>query len=219
MKGSTMTAHRGFQVGVDLDGVCVNYVDELRPYAADELGCDPDTLPAPVEYEFTDWGMTREQFLRAHERAINDGRAFRRAQPIPGAVDGLQRLSDAGVHLSIVTKRLLVTGQHRLVAHDTVDWLEDHEIPYWDLMILRRDKDGIDVDVLIDDAPSNVLAQIIGGGDAIVFDQPYNRDLPEEIDRAQDWSHAVDLLLQRRTDPPDATRRAAQQAAADAALT
>ena len=63
-----------------------------------------------------------------------------------------------------------------MTVSDTVEWLDDHKIPYRDICFLG-DKPEVGADCYIDDAPHNVHALRAGGSDVIVFDQPYNRDL------------------------------------------
>ena len=52
---------------------------------------------------------------------------------IPGAAEAIQKLSDAGAHIRIVTHRLIFGGWHQKVVSDTAAWLEASRIPYMSL--------------------------------------------------------------------------------------
>ena len=52
-----MTSRR-FVLGVDLDGVCADFYQGLRPIAAEWLGVPPDTLSPEVTHGLSEWGST-----------------------------------------------------------------------------------------------------------------------------------------------------------------
>jgi 5'-nucleotidase len=115
---------------------------------------------------------------------------FRHLDPMPGAAEVLQRLSDLGVRIRIVTHRLYVSGTHSIAASDTVDWLDEHDIPYWDLCMVAR-KGDVGCDLYVDDAPHNVQALRDIGRRTIVYDWPYNRHM--EGPRARSWEDVEEL--------------------------
>jgi hypothetical protein len=45
-----------FVLGVDLDGVCMDYYGAMKPYAAAWMGRSPETLPDDVSYGFKEMG-------------------------------------------------------------------------------------------------------------------------------------------------------------------
>ena len=53
-------------------------------------------------------------------------------------------------------------------------------------------KPEVEADAYIDDGPHNVLALRELGNEVIVFDQPYNRDLPGP--RAHDWAEVEEIV-------------------------
>lgn len=173
-----------FVLGVDLDGVCADYNAALRSAVARHRGIDPTDLPAEVTWDFANWGLDRDAFLDHHHRAVREDGLFRNAPPIEGASDALWRLSDAGVWIRIITHRLVDNWSHARVVADTVEWLDDARIPYRDICFLGQ-KPQVEADAYVDDAPHNVHALRSSGNTVIVFDQPYNRDLPGL--RASSW--------------------------------
>ena len=92
----------------------------------------------------------------------------------------------------MITHRLIISGGHGAAAADTVTWLEDHRIPFWDLCFVA-DKPQVGADLYLDDSPTNLAAFRAAGLPAVVFDQPYNRHL--DGPRVSTSTQAVDAVL------------------------
>ncbi len=182
----------GKVIGLDLDGVVADYTAALRARVAAARGVDPDTLPEPTRWSFADsgWNLDNDSYLAAHTDAVADG-MFATMPVKPGAVDALQRLSDDGAHIRIITHRLIVPGMHARAATDTVAWLDTVGVPYRDVCFIG-DKATVDADVYVEDAPHNIAALRGAGRTVIVFDAAYNRDLPSP--RAHNWDEAERLI-------------------------
>jgi 5'(3')-deoxyribonucleotidase len=198
-------AHPGtFVLGVDLDGVCADYTEGFRVHVAEALGKDPRELPDPRTWELTQagWGIKdTEHYYMLHQQAVHN-HLFATMREIPGASDVLWRLSDAGVHIRVITHRLLLNGDHALVVSDTVKWLQAprsdgrSRIPYRDLAFLS-DKTGVGADLYIDDAPHNIAALRKAHRDVICFAQPYNTDVGGL--RAANWDDVERIVMERYT--------------------
>jgi 5'(3')-deoxyribonucleotidase len=182
-----------FVLGVDLDGVVADHSDAFRQVVAELRGVDPESLPLERSWDFHEWGFGPTDYERYHRIAVMDRRMFRAMAVIEGAADALWRLSDAGLWIRIITHRLYVNWGHQTAVTDTVAWLDEHRIPYRDLCFLGA-KPEVEADVYIDDAPHNVEQLREAGNTVIVFDQPYNRHLPEP--RAASWAEAEDLVAE-----------------------
>lgn len=113
--------------------------------------------------------------------------------PIEGVADALWRLSDAGIWIRVITHRLYVNWGHADAVADTVSWLDNQRIPYRDLCFLGN-KPDVGADVYIDDAPHNIVNLRGAGFEAIVFDQPYNRELVGP--RARSWPEVEELVME-----------------------
>ena len=48
-----------FVLGVDLDGVCADFIGAFRSIAAEWLGVQVNELPAKVTYGFPEWKLDR----------------------------------------------------------------------------------------------------------------------------------------------------------------
>jgi 5'(3')-deoxyribonucleotidase len=180
-----------FVLGVDLDAVCADYTTAFRRIAAIEWDVAEESLTTEVSWDFGEWGLDRDGFLALHRAAVQDHRMFRDMPAIAGASESLWRLSDAGVLIRVITPRRVTNWGHALIVSDTVEWLDRRRIPYRDLCFLGR-KPEVQADAYVEDAPHNIEALRAGGNTVIVFDQPYNRGLPEP--RASTWAE-VELLV------------------------
>jgi len=99
-------------LGVDLDGVCADYTTAFRAIAAAELGVELSALPLERSWDFSEWGLSRDQFQELHHRAVTDHRMLRDMPIMEEAAESLWRLSDAGVWIRIITHRLYVNWGH-----------------------------------------------------------------------------------------------------------
>ena len=188
-----------FVLGVDLDGVCGDYVGMFRHFVARNLGVTEESLPAPTQWSFAEsgWGIRDgAHYMELHSEAVSRG-MFRAMAPMPGVSQELWALSDEDIHIRIITHRLCTNRQHRTAAADTVEWLDLNEIPYRDLCF-QGEKTAVMADCYIDDAPHNVEALRAAGGFVIVFDAPYNQHVTGP--RARTWQEAGELIRARRAE-------------------
>lgn len=181
-----------FVLGVDLDGVCADHTAAFRKVVALEQGVEEHTLGPQRTWDFTEWGLTAEDFQRLHRRAVLDHHMFRAMPVVPGAAEALWRLSDAGVWIRLITHRLYTNWGHQVAVSDTVAWLDEHAIPYRDLCFLGQ-KPQVEADAYVDDAPHNVEALRATGAPVLVFSQPYNEATAEP--RAAGWSEVEQWVL------------------------
>jgi len=197
------TDHHSFVLGVDLDGVVGDYESIFRQVVSDSLGVDPAEIPAQTHWGFGDSGWPlrdEDHYLEMHRRGIAEYEMFAAMQPVEGASDALWRLSDAGVHIRIVTHRLYVNWDHQNVVAQTVGWLQQPRedgrplIPYRDLCFMG-DKTDVGADLYVDDAPHNIAALRKSHADVICFDRLYNRDIPGL--RARNWNEVEELVMRR----------------------
>lgn len=189
-----------FVFGVDLDGVCADYTTGFRAIVAERRGVSLDELPLERSWDFREWGLTTADFEELHNYAVTERRMMATLPAFEGCADALWRLSDAGVWIRIITHRLYVNWTHAEAVSDTVSWLDDSRIPYRDICFLGA-KPQVEADVYIDDAPHNVQALRATGNPVIVFDQPYNVELPGL--RAHDWTEVEAIVMDLATQKSD----------------
>jgi len=164
-----------FVFGVDLDGVVADFIQGFKPIAAEWLGVLPSTLTDDVSYGFGEWNLGAS-YDDVHRFALKERELFANLPPIAGAAAALRRLSSSGIRIRIITHRLYIPWFHRQAVVQTLEWLEKHGIPYWDLCFMAA-KSSVDADVYVEDSPSNIQALRKAGKEVIVFRNSTNRQL------------------------------------------
>lgn len=195
----TTPARKKFIFGVDLDGVVVDFYGALKPIAAQWLAKRPEDLTDQFTFGLKEWGLLDKaggydlSYPALHRYAVNQHDLFKTAPAIPGAAYTLRRLSRLGVHIRIITHRLYVGGLHGATITQTAAWLEEHDVPYWDLCF-AKDKTSINADLYIDDSPSNIEAYAAERKPCIIFENPTNHHLGGAL-RARTWDEVYDLVV------------------------
>jgi len=190
-------AQRRFVFGVDLDGVCADFYAGLRPIAAEWLGVEASTLPVRVSWNLPEWGLDRAPggYEALHRFAVTQRDLFRILPPMPGAPVALRRLSAADVRIRIITHRFFIKFFHQVAARQTIEWLDHHDIPYWDLCFMQE-KAAVGADLYIEDSPANIQRLRDEGHETIVFTNSTNGHLPGP--RADTWEQVVDIVLREK---------------------
>ncbi|MBK9306620.1 MAG: 5'-nucleotidase [Nitrospira sp.] len=194
-----MTAKRRFVLGVDLDGVCADFYGGLRPIAAEWLGVNVASLPERVTWGLPEWGVDKAPggYEALHRFAVTQRELFRVLPPMSGAPVALRRLSAENVRIRIIMHRFFIKYFHQVAARQTIDWLDFHDIPYWDLCFMQE-KAAVGADLYIEDSPQNIAVLRSENLPTIVFTNPTNEDLPGP--RANTWAEALELVLNRKQD-------------------
>ena len=168
-----------YVLGLDLDGTCADFYGRMRHIAAEWVGESVDNLdPQPI-WGLTNWGLQEGEYDRLHRFAVTQRDLFRSLEPLPGALkqyaDSAQKASESGssgtVSLSAIsTKRQL---------HKTIERLDYHAIPYWDLCLMRN-KGSVGADLYVEDFPSNIQALRDLGHRVLIMDNPTNRNISDQ---------------------------------------
>ena len=186
---------RGLILGVDLDGVCADFYRRMREIAAEWFERPVEELPLDVSYSLKEWGVESEdQYESLHRFAVTQRDLFRTSPMVPGARRYLRRLSDEGVRIRIITYRLFIHFFQHTAVTQTIDWLDQTGIPYWDLCFMK-DKEQVGADIYVDDSPDNVQKLRAAGLYTICFGNSTNRRIAAP--RAESWAEVYDLVHQR----------------------
>lgn len=185
---------RAFVFGVDLDGVVADFYGGLRPIAAEWLGVSIDTLPQRVSWGLIEWGVDDAPggYERLHRFAVTQRELFSRVPPMPGAPQALRRLSIEGVRIRIITHRLFIKYFHQVAVSQTIEWLDRHDIPYWDLCFMQQ-KTAVGADLYIEDSPANIERLRAERQKTIVFTNSTNEHLAGP--RANTWDEVTQMVL------------------------
>lgn len=182
-------------VGVDLDGVCADFYARMREIAAEWFERPIEELTQNVSYGFPEWGVkTKEEYESLHRFAVTQRGLFKTAPMIPGARKNLRLLSDEGARIRIITHRLFIHYFHNLAVSQTIDWLDENGIPYWDLCFMKE-KEQVGADIYVDDHPGNVKRLREKGLYTICFSNSTNQMIIEP--RANSWEDVYQLVHQR----------------------
>jgi uncharacterized protein len=177
------------RIAIDIDSTLHHYWDVLSEVSVRRFG-----IELPYDEQFT-WGITRlrpDQLELCIEESHTDERILA-GDPYPGAVEAVRRWHAQGhfVH---------VTSHRGLDRRDvTAAWLQQIGLPFDDLHC-SFDKVSrcveLEIDLLIDDGPENLLAALERGIVVATIGHPWNRDMCEEEDVicAQDWNQLERLL-------------------------
>lgn len=186
-------------IASDLDECGVQYYNGLRDSLAEELHLTSEEAllkyPEPLTYGMDSWDFPVD-FKTTHSQAVEKG-LYKNLKPIQGASERLWQLSNEGHHIIVVTSRFVVHGQHAKVLTQTGEWLDEHKIPYRDIMFVKN-KTTVFADVYIDDAPENILGLQALGRKVIIFDKLYNRDI--EGLRATNWDEVYQIIKEIETE-------------------
>jgi 5'(3')-deoxyribonucleotidase len=185
---------RSFVFGVDLDGVVADFYGGLRPIAAEWLGVALETLTPRVSWGLVEWGVDEAPggYERLHRFAVTQRELFLKMPPMTGAPQALRRLSIEGVRIRIITHRLFIKYFHQVAVSQTIQWLDRHDIPYWDLCFMQQ-KTAVGADLYIEDSPANVERLRAEGAKTIVFTNSTNEHLSSP--RADNWDEVLEFVL------------------------
>ena len=185
-----------FIIGVDLDGVVGDFYGSVRKIAGEWLNRPLESLTTEVSYGLDEWGIQEfGGYERLHRFAVTQRNIFGDMKPIEGAPMILRKLSKRDIRIRIITHRLFLKYSHRATITQTVDWLDNYDIPYWDICFMK-DKGAVGAHVYIDDAPVNIVSLRELGCNTIVFSNSTNRDLPGP--RADNWLEVEHLVMKAR---------------------
>ena len=200
-----MAGKERFVLGLDLDGVCVDFHGGLL-----DLVCDWKSLNqhpycrstiAKQNIEKHSWFASVddhemaefEEFIRV---AIDENQFYANLSPIGDAIDAVADLKqDYGINITVVTNRILSIGDKKNVLTETVDWLDSWGLDYDDVCFVD-DKTSVYADLYIDDSPRALHRFNQTNQPVVVYDYPYNWSIPALM-RAKNWHQAKEIIIGR----------------------
>ncbi len=165
---------------VDIDGVCADllsawlalynqdYNDNLTPEDINQWQIEQCVKPVCGKRIYTD-------YLTPHLIA--------NLQPYPDALPTLSRLHK---HNQLIA----VTAIHQPMITARIEWVRRH-LPVFDHIVIAKEKGCVQGDVLIEDAPHNLMTH--PAPIKIAIDRPYNRCVTN-VWRAHTW-HDVEEII------------------------
>lgn len=187
-----MSGKNDIVIGVDLDGVCADFYGRMRSIAAEWFERPVDDLPTEVSYGLSEWGIgDKAHYDSLHRFAVTQRSLFSSMDMMPGARRYLRLLSDEGYRIRIITHRLFIHYFHATAVEQTVNWLDSHGIPFWDLCFMKE-KSQVGADIYVEDTPDNILSLREKGLYTICFGNSTNRHIDDP--RADSWQEVYDFV-------------------------
>lgn len=135
------------------------------------------------------------------KNAFYSGGRFREMAAVPGAAEGLARVSAAGIKIVLITAR--PQWQYKRLHSDTVFWLHREHMAY-DLLLFNRNKVEAVYDhvrpawpiAFVEDHPANADAIADAGIQVLLYDQPHNRHVSAKsgVTRVGSWDEITTKL-------------------------
>ncbi len=181
-------------VGFDLDGVVYDFRQAMSDYLISIGRTECSIESALPEWDFfKGWGMTLSEYLALYRDGVDAGYVLRVGEPMPGAVQAMCQLSEAGHAIHIVTDRSVGSEPGISECH-TKAWLADHRFRY-DTLTISSDKTVVPTDFFIDDRYENYVARRQAGLSCHLLTRPWNvalgDDSTERIDSIDDFVRAI----------------------------
>ncbi len=182
--------------GVDLDGVCYNFVGPFSSWLKENLRISYSDNEI-VDYHWYNCipGLSEQDFWNEFHRWGKAG-SYRDLDLLPGARDGVLWLMDNGVDVYFITAR------PEYAKEQTIESLEKHFPLNRDKLIFADGSKGkvkevneLGIDVIIEDAPhnANLIVEKTPAGVYLV-DTSYNQDIRHpRIKRVSHWDEIVSM--------------------------
>ena len=167
------------KIGIDLDGVCCDFLARYRQMAFDMFGKPTPDIPPSTDWDQTNWGLTVGE-TDTLWRQIKQTKNFWEHL---GKLKGTANLEDASYdyQLYFITTRVPTLG--KTVEEQSCAWLKNnHNVEYPQVIVTDQKgliAKGLDLFAFIDDKPENCKNVQQGAPtcrhSTYIRDQSYNR--------------------------------------------
>lgn len=183
---------RSLRIGFDLDGVVYDFRKALSEYlvGAGHPQCTVEAARPDWDF-FHGWGLSLDEYMDLYRAGVDAGYVLRVGDPLPGVVDAMRRLTDAGHTIHIVTDRS-VGSEPGISAQHTAAWLAEHRFVF-NSLTFSSDKTVVPTDYFIDDRYENYLARKKAGLGCHLLTRTWNVELG---DRSTMRVKSVDEFVQ-----------------------
>ena len=161
------------RIALDLDGVIADFFQKLleeynkryqQKLSVSDIDCELENLGPDVVKKLIE--------------IFNEPQFFLNLEPLPNAINTVSRYPDLGYQTTICTAPARINGLiNGRTAAEKFDWIRKY-LPFWaNDVIITKHKKLVDVDIIIDDAPPNILSWCgeHPKGIGYLVDQPWNK--------------------------------------------
>lgn len=180
-------------IGLDLDGVSVDYIAGLKDFAEKNFGKKMSKNP-PNTYSMVEDGYfdSIDEFLNIHKNFVKSGGLATidlLEDDIPQLINDLQ---DDGHKVHAITARSMDGLCNNQILDDTIANMKVHDINL-DSLTITHDKHEAQCDVYIEDSPKNHQMLTQYGHLCIIRHQAYNIDVNGV--RVNKFSEFAEMIL------------------------
>jgi 5'(3')-deoxyribonucleotidase len=180
------------RIAVDLDGVLAESMLVWCERVNKEFGMMLKMEDLDSWSPWKKFAISKDDFYRILDESWEDWKQVPPTEPrVASKVARIEKFGDIDV----------VTGRSRTTEQAAINWVQHQRIRHRHFVRVAgwRDKLVLNYDVYIDDAPD--LMPLVSHSPlswAILYDRPWNRDVPNlpKVLRAESWSEVPGLLRQ-----------------------
>lgn len=186
-------------VAVDLDNTTADFTGSFRACLAKKYGMTKEEAmakyPDPENYNMTSWfpGGSSE-FMEEFTYAESNG-VYENMEMFRNARKEILGLHNDGYTLHFVTARNEKFNPNTKIA------LRRYRLPYHLLKHLEK-KEEHPAHVFLDDAPKQIKTLSMNGKKVVTFDNAYNAENHEGVDRIKGWAGISDVVHRHTSENP-----------------
>jgi len=174
-------------IGIDIDGTINNFQDVVSDiiYKKYKIKCDKS------QYELFD-NIPDKDYVDFMEQHSNE--LLYDVKPEDNSVSVIESFAKSKHDINIITAR----GYH--IAENTIKWLKMNRIYYDNIYFSCGDKVDVckwlNIDIMIEDKPENIISLSDNGVNTIIYDQLYNQYVQnsKNITRARNWASIYETI-------------------------
>ena len=179
------------KIGLDIDGVIIDLVSVMLPYLSIE--CGYNVTHEDIRCYNIGEALGVETKIAGIMEEVYKSENLKKAPPIEGAIEGINRLSKGSVYL--------ITTRPEKTRTDTEWWLDKHNIDY-DELVFTTDRDKIsivrrfNVDIFVEDCLDHAISLSSSGVNTLLLDKSWNRDelVSNKYTRVYNWDDIVSSI-------------------------
>lgn len=168
-----MSAQQSKIYGIDLDGVCFDFLGPCLEFMSDSLHrhFDRNEVTSYYWYENDNVDLNEEEFWEEFHKFGRENHGYRHLPLLPGTKEVLKAIKDAGHTIWYVTNRPEYAKQ------DTIEALASHDFPDRENLIFAKGHKAPiirekNIDVFIDDSP-HTIPEITANTRATIYCRSY----------------------------------------------
>ena len=187
-------------IGIDFDDILFDFMGPLISWHNDTYGTQI-SRDDYYSYDFSEVWKCSGQDAIARVGDFYHSEQYKTAEPIPGALQGLEKLKDD-------YKFIIITARPDYLERVTKEWLEIHFTGLFDEIVFTNHYHGtgakrlkseicleLGVSLFIEDGLHNAIDISDAGIPVLLLDTPWNRkDAPPLITRVYSWNEIVEKI-------------------------